>query len=48
MIKTLLLDFQQGKYSLTDAATEQVVFSAPLNQASELQSEFGQWKVANF
>ncbi len=46
--KNLILKFAQGKYSLTDAATEQVVFSAPLNQASQLQSEFGMWKVAIF
>ena len=46
--KNLILKFAQGKYSLTDAATEQVVFSAPLNQASQLQSEFGLWKVAIF
>jgi tyrosine-protein kinase Etk/Wzc len=39
--KNLILKFAQGKYSLTDAATEQVVFSAPLNQVSQLQSEFG-------
>lgn len=44
--KNLRLDFQQGKYTLTDPVTEQVVFSAPLNQPSELQSEYGQWKVA--
>ena len=46
--KNLILKFAQGKYSLTDAATEQVVFSAPLNQVSQLQSEFGVWKVAIF
>ncbi|MDM1487165.1 polysaccharide biosynthesis tyrosine autokinase [Acinetobacter towneri] len=46
--KNLILKFAQGKYSLTDAATEQVVFSAPLNQTSQLQSEFGVWKVAIF
>lgn len=46
--KNLILKFSQGKYSLTDAATEQVVFSAPLNQVSQLQSEFGVWKVAIF
>lgn len=46
--KNLILKFAQGKYSLTDAATEQVVFSAPLNQVSQLQSEFGLWKVAIF
>lgn len=44
--KNLRLDFQQGKYTLTDPATEQVVFSAPLNQRSQLQSERGEWKVA--
>lgn len=46
--KNLILKFEQGKYSLTDAATEQVVFSAPLNQISQLQSEFGLWKVGIF
>ena len=46
--KNLILKFAQGKYSLTDAATGQVVFSAPLNQVSQLQSEFGVWKVAIF
>ena len=46
--KNLILKFSQGKYSLTDAATGQVVFSAPLNQVSQLQSEFGLWKVAIF
>jgi len=35
----------QGKFSLTDEETEQVVFSAPLNQTSQLQSEYGLWKV---
>ena len=44
--KALLLSFKQGKYSLTDTATDQVVFSAPLNQSSTLQSEYGLWKVA--
>ncbi|MDD4853260.1 MAG: polysaccharide biosynthesis tyrosine autokinase [Acinetobacter towneri] len=46
--KNLILKFAQGKYSLTDKETEQVVFSAPLNQVSQLQSEFGVWKVAIF
>ncbi|MDM1245263.1 polysaccharide biosynthesis tyrosine autokinase [Acinetobacter indicus] len=46
--KNLILKFAQGKYSLTDEETEQVVFSAPLNQVSQLQSEFGVWKVAIF
>ncbi|WP_411688174.1 polysaccharide biosynthesis tyrosine autokinase [Acinetobacter indicus] len=43
--KSLLLSFSQGKFSLTDEETEQVVFSAPLNQTSQLQSEYGLWKV---
>ncbi|MDM1311749.1 polysaccharide biosynthesis tyrosine autokinase [Acinetobacter indicus] len=43
--KNLLLSFSQGKFSLTDEETEQVVFSAPLNQTSQLQSEYGLWKV---
>lgn len=44
--KALLLSFKQGNYSLTDTATDQVIFSAPLNQSSTLQSEYGLWKVA--
>jgi tyrosine-protein kinase Etk/Wzc len=43
--KSLLLSFAEGQYSLTDSATKQVVFSAPLNQTSQLQSEYGLWKV---
>lgn len=43
--KSLLLRFSQGKFSLTDEETKQVVFSAPLNQTSQLQSEYGLWKV---
>lgn len=43
--KSLILSFSQGKFSLTDEETEQVVFSAPLNQTSQLQSEYGLWKV---
>lgn len=43
--KSLLLSFSQDKFSLTDEETEQVVFSAPLNQTSQLQSEYGLWKV---
>ena len=44
--KELLLSFNQKNYTLTDTATDQVVFSAPLNQTSTLQSEYGLWKVA--
>ena len=44
--KELLLSFNQKNYTLTDTATDQVVFSAPLNQSSTLQSEYGMWKVA--
>ena len=43
--KSLLLSFAEGQYRLTDSTTEQVVFSAPLNQTSQLQSEYGLWKV---
>lgn len=43
--KNLILSFSQGKFNLTDEETEQVVFSAPLNQLSQLQSEYGLWKV---
>lgn len=46
--KNLILNFESGKYSLTDSVTNQIVFSAPLNQISELQSEYGLWKVAIF
>ncbi|KGH46527.1 tyrosine protein kinase [Acinetobacter idrijaensis] len=46
--KNLILSFELGKYSLTDAITEQVVFSAPLNQLSQSSSEYGLWKVAIF
>ena len=44
--KNLILSFAEGKYSLTDEKTEQVVFTAPLNQLSQSSSEFGLWKVA--
>ena len=44
--KELLLSFNQKNYTLTDLETDQVVFSAPLNQSSTLQSEYGLWKVA--
>lgn len=43
--KSLLLSFAEGQYRLTDLSTEQVIFSAPLNQTSQLQSEYGLWKV---
>ncbi|WP_314915194.1 polysaccharide biosynthesis tyrosine autokinase [Acinetobacter harbinensis] len=44
--KELLLSFNQKNYTLIDTVTDQVVFSAPLNQSSTLQSEYGLWKVA--
>ncbi len=44
--KDLLLSFNQKNYTLTDLETDQVIFSAPLNQSSTLQSEYGLWKVA--
>lgn len=46
--KNLILSFKEGKYSLTDEKTEQVVFTAPLNQISQSSSEYGLWKVGVF
>lgn len=46
--KTLLLNFSGKNFSLTDADTEQVLFEAPLNKASQLNSKYGMWKVAIF
>ncbi|WP_104473569.1 polysaccharide biosynthesis tyrosine autokinase [Acinetobacter indicus] len=43
--RNLLLSLSQGKYTLTDIATEELVFSAPLNQISQSQSAHGLWKV---
>ena len=44
--KNLLLNFNGNKYTLTDAKTEQVVFSAATNQESQHTSEYGTWKIA--
>ncbi len=46
--KTLLLKFFGENFSLTDAGTGQVLFEAPLNKASQLNSKYGMWKVAIF
>ncbi|MCX0331018.1 polysaccharide biosynthesis tyrosine autokinase [Acinetobacter radioresistens] len=46
--KTLLLNFSEKNFSLTDAGTGQVLFEAPLNKASQLNSKYGMWKVAIF
>lgn len=46
--KNLILSFSEGKYNLTDEETEQLVFSAPLNQISRASSEYGLWKVGIF
>lgn len=46
--KNLILSLEPGKYTLTDEKTEQVVFSAPLNQVSQSSSEYGLWKVGIF
>ncbi len=46
--KNLILSFEPGKYNLTDEETEQVVFSAPLNQVSQSSSKYGLWKVGIF
>ena len=44
--KSLLLNFNGNKYTLTDAKTEQIVFSAATNQESQHTSEYGTWKIA--
>ncbi|MCJ0928802.1 polysaccharide biosynthesis tyrosine autokinase [Acinetobacter lwoffii] len=46
--KNLILSFSEGKYNLTDEETEQLIFSAPLNQISQSSSEYGLWKVGIF
>lgn len=44
--QNLLLNFNGNKYTLTDAKTKQVVFSAATNQESQHTSEYGTWKIA--
>jgi len=44
--KNLLLSFDHNKYHLTDAETNDILFTAPLNQTSQIQSKYGLWKVA--
>ncbi|WP_180032126.1 polysaccharide biosynthesis tyrosine autokinase [Acinetobacter sp. YH12245] len=44
--KNLLLSFDDNKYNLTDTATNEIIFTAPLNQTSQIQSRYGLWKVA--
>ena len=44
--KNLLLNFNDNKFTLTDAATQQVVISGPINQESQHSSASGTWKVA--
>ena len=44
--KNLLLNFKDQQFTLTDTDTDQVVLTAPINQASQLNSEYGTWKVA--
>ncbi|OTG97756.1 polysaccharide biosynthesis tyrosine autokinase [Acinetobacter sp. ANC 4973] len=44
--KNLLLNLNGNKYTLTDAKTKQVIFSAVTNQESQHTSEYGTWKIA--
>ncbi len=44
--KNLLLEFKDQQFTLTDSTTDQIVLTAPINQASQLNSEYGIWKVA--
>lgn len=46
--KNLSLNFEQGRYILTDTSTKLKIFSAPLNQISQFQSEHGIWRVGVF
>lgn len=46
--KNLILNFEPGKYILTDQKTKQIVFSAPLNQITQVSSKYGLWKVGVF
>lgn len=44
--KNLLLNFNGNKFTLTDAKTKQVIFSAATNQKSQHTSEYGTWNIA--
>lgn len=44
--KNLLLNFKGQQFSLTDAATQQIVLTAPLNQTKQLSNASGTWNVA--
>ncbi|OTG93185.1 tyrosine protein kinase [Acinetobacter sp. ANC 4654] len=44
--KNLLLNFNGNKFTLTDAKTKQVIFSAVTNQKSQHTSEYGTWNIA--
>jgi len=44
--KNLLLSFNNNKYKLTNPITDEIIFSAPLNQINQQQSKYGFWKVA--
>lgn len=44
--KNLLLSFNDSKYNVIDAETNEIIFTAPLNQTSQIQSRYGLWKVA--
>ena len=44
--KNLLLEFKDKQFTLTDSTTDQIILTAPINQASQLNSEYGTWKVA--
>lgn len=46
--KSLSLKFDAKHYELIDQKTKKSVFKAPLNQASQLQNEYGLWRVEIF
>ena len=43
--KTLVLNFKKGQFTLTNAATNEAVLTAPLNQLNTLNNQNGIWKV---
>lgn len=43
--KTLVLNFKNGQFTLTNTATNEAVLTAPLNQLNTINNQNGIWKV---
>ena len=43
--KTLILNFKNAQFTLTNAATNETILSAPLNQLNTIQNQGGIWNV---